>query len=204
MVKRSIWQWASLSFLVAAGFRSGVAVAQDAGAAAAPAAAEGGERRGDAEVQTERRANLTAPEQMQEAGHIVDIMAGLRRRVSDMLDRARQERDIIKVNCLNDKLTQIDVTLRSAREHQELLGTAVGINNDGQRNHEYALMTIFRQRAESLEAEARQCIGEEAGGFGEGTTVSVRVNPNIPTQDTTQYPVEPITPERPLVTSPIR
>ena len=55
-----------------------------------------------------------------------------------------------------------------------------------------------------LEAEARQCIGEEAGGFGEGTTVSVRVNPNIPTQDTTQYPVEPITPERPLVTSPIR
>ena len=38
--------------------------------------------------------------------------------VSDMLDRVRQERDIIKVNCLNDKLTQRerDGTATEARE----------------------------------------------------------------------------------------
>jgi hypothetical protein len=199
MGKRSLWRWASVAFVVAAGFRMGVAGAQEA---------TGGQqqqnRAPDADIQTERRANLSGPEQIREAARIIDNVTGLRRRVSDMLDRARQERDIIKVNCLNDKLTQIDVTLRSAREHQDLLQTAVGLNNDGQRNHEYALITIFRQRSESLEAEARQCIGEEAGAFGEGTTVTVRVNPNIPEQDTTQYPINPVVPEVPTVLSPVR
>jgi hypothetical protein len=192
-MNRSIWRLVSVSVVVAAGFHMGVAGAQEARR----------QGQGDAEIQSERAANLTGPEQMREAARVIDMMTAMRRRVSDMLDRARQERDIIKVNCLNDKLTQIDVTLRSAREHQELLQTAVGINNDGQRNHEYALLTIFRQRSEALEAEARQCIGEEAGGFGEGTTVSVRVNPNIPTQPTDEYPVEPVVPERPLEPSPI-
>jgi len=193
MVKRSVWRWVSVSFVVVAGFRMGVAAAQEARRP----------RSADAEIPSARQANLSGPEQMREGGRIVESMTTMRRRVSDMLDRSRQERDIIKVNCLNDKLTQIDVTLRSAREHQDLLQTAVGINNDGQRNHEYALLTIFRQRAESLEAEARQCIGEEAGGFGEGTTISVRVNPNIPTDDQDRYPIDPITPERPNLTSPV-
>jgi hypothetical protein len=191
-MKRSFWRWISVAFVVAAGFRIGSAGAQNA------------PRQPDAEVGSERTANLTGPEQLREGARMVDSMTSIRRRVSDMLDHARQERDIIKVNCLNDKLTQVDVTLRSSREHQDLLQTAVGINNDGQRNHEYALLTIFRQRAEGLEAEARQCIGEEAGGFGEGTTVTVRVNPNIPNQPTDEYPVEPVVPERPLEPSPIR
>jgi tetratricopeptide (TPR) repeat protein len=36
----------------------------------------------------------------------------------------------------------------------------VSLNNDGQRNHEFTLMTIYRGRSSSLEGEARQCIGE--------------------------------------------
>jgi hypothetical protein len=193
-MKRSIARWVTVSLVVAAGFRIGVAGAQDAN----------GRPAGDAEIQSERQANLSGPEQLTESGRIIDTVSNMRRRVSDMLDRARQERDIIKVTCLNDKLTQIDVTLRSANEHRELLQTAVSINNDGQRNHEFALLNIFRQRADALEAEARQCIGEEAGGFGEGTVVTVRVNPNIAAEDTTRYPVSPISPERPLVPSPVR
>lgn len=197
MGKRSLWRWASVAFVVAAGFRMGVAAAQEA---TSPPAGQ----HADADIQSERRANLSGPEQVRESARIIDQVTNIRRHVSDMLDRARQERDIIKVNCLNDKLTQIDVTLRSGREHQDLLQTAIGLNNDGQRNHEFALMTIFQQRSQGLEAEARQCIGEEAAAFGEGTTISVRVNPNIPEQDTTSYPVNPVVPEVPSVLSPVR
>lgn len=193
MAKRRVWHWVSVAFVVSAGFRMGAALAQDGTRAQAP---------DEAEIRTQRTANLTGSEQVREAGRIIESMSALRRRVSDMLDRARQERDIIKVNCLNDKLTQIDVTLRSAREHQDLLQTAVSINNEGQRNHEYALMTIFRQRAEGLEAEARQCVGEDASAFGEGTRITLQVNPSIPEQDTTVYPVDPTLPERPLIPSP--
>ncbi|MFO0607838.1 MAG: hypothetical protein U0324_32035 [Polyangiales bacterium] len=158
---------------------------------------------GNAEVRTERVAQLSGADQLREAGAVIETMNGQRRQVSDLLDRARQERDIIKVNCLNDKLTQIDVTLRSAREHQDLLQTAVSINNDGQRNHEFQLMTIFRQRSQNLEAEARECIGEDTGTFDRDSRNTFIVDPNIAEQDTTTLTPDMLTPDRPLVSSPV-
>lgn len=158
----------------------------------------------DAEVGNRRRANLSGADQLREAGSTLDSITATRRRVSDLLDRARTDRDIIKVNCLNDKLTQVDVTLRSAREHQELLQNSVSLNNDGQRNHEFQLMSIFRSRSETLETEARQCIGEETGTFDPTrTVVTVRVDSTIPEGDPTQLTPDSLAPERPLVTSPV-
>lgn len=157
----------------------------------------------NAEVGQRRTANLTGPDQVREASAIVDEVRRIRRQVSDMLDTARQERDLIKVNCLNDKLTQIDVNLRSAQEHQELLSNAVSIANDGQRNHEFTLMGIYRGRGTNLEQEARQCVGEGGAGFGNlGTVVNVVTN-GITDQDTTTLRPDSLTPERPLVSSPV-
>lgn len=186
-------QRSALGLVVAMGLSLGVASAQN--------------RRNepnDAVVPNRRTANLSGADQLREAGSIIEGIGTARRTVSDQLDRARQERDIIKVNCVNDKLTQIDVTLRSAREHQELLQTAVSINNDGQRNHEFTLLNIFRGRTEGLVQEARQCVGEDTAGFGDrGTVVTVRVSNSIPTQDTTVLNPDSLAPERPLVTSPL-
>jgi hypothetical protein len=159
--------------------------------------------RTDAEIRSVRTANLSGADQLREATQAVDLETTMRRSVSDLLDHARQERDIIKVNCLNDKLTQIDVTLRSSREHQELLQTAVSINNDGQRNHEFTLLTIFRSHAEGLVTEAHQCVGEDTGTFDHGTIVTTRVDPNIPEQDTTVLNPDSLVPDRPLVASPV-
>ena len=162
-----------------------------------------GNNAGAAEVGQRRTANLSGPDQVREANAIVEEVRRVRRQVSDMLDSARQERDIIKVNCLNDKLTQIDVTLRSAQERQELLSNAVSLNNDGQRNHEFTLMTIYRGRSSSLEVEARQCICEGNGTFDQGSVVQMRVSNNITEQDTTTLRPDSLAPERPLVSSPV-
>ncbi len=188
-MKRSVVQ-ISLGVLVILGVSIGAARAQNA----PPSGTE---------VRTQRVAQLSGPDQLREAGSVIDSISSTRRMVSDLLDRARQERDIIKVNCLNDKLTQIDVTLRSSREHQELLQTAVTINNDGQRNHEFQLMTIFRSRAQGLEGEARACIGEDTGTFDRDTRLTLIVDPNIAQQDTTTLTPDTLLPERPLVTSPV-
>lgn len=156
-----------------------------------------------AEVGQRQTANFSGPDQVREANSIVVEVRRVRRQVSDLLDQARQEQDIIKVNCLNDKLTQVDVTLRSAQEHQELLSTAVSTNNEGQRNHEFTLMTIYRGRTTGLEAEARQCIGEGMGTFDQGSVVQVRVSNSITDQDTTSLQPDSLAPERPLVSSPV-
>ncbi|MEZ4406843.1 MAG: hypothetical protein R3A52_10245 [Polyangiales bacterium] len=159
--------------------------------------------RDDAEVRTRRTANLSGADQLRESTTIVESISTTRRQVSDLLDRARQDRDIIKTNCLNDRLTQVDVTLRSAREHQELLQNAVSLNNDGQRNHEFQLMSILRSRSDTLRGEAQQCVGEEAGNFDRGTVVVVQVDPSIPESDTTNLTPDNLAPDRPLVTSPV-
>lgn len=158
---------------------------------------------GNAEVGQRRTANLSGPDQVREARAIIEEVQRVRRQVSDLLDSARQERDIIRTNCLNDKLTQIDVTLRSAQEHNELLSNAVSTSNDGQRNHEFTLMTIYRGRTTALEGEARQCIGEGAGTFDTGTRVLTTVNNSITDRDTTQLQPDNLSPERPLVASPM-
>jgi hypothetical protein len=157
----------------------------------------------DVELRNQRTANLSGADQLREATHVIENMTSLRRRVSDMLDLARQERDIIKVNCLNDKLTQVDVTLRSAREHQELLQTAVSINNDGQRNHEFTLLNIFRSRSTELENQAHQCVGEDTNTFENTASTRMFVSPEIPQSDTTTLTPETLAPDRPLVTSPV-
>lgn len=197
MATRRFWYWTAAAVFVAAGFHAGVA-----GAQSAQRAASGG---GAAELRADRRANLSGPEQLRESATILQALQGSRRQIAEMLDRARtQDRDIIKVNCLSDKLSQLDLTLRSAQEHRELLETAVRINNDGQRNHEYNLLVIFRQRADGIEGEARQCIGEEAGGFGERQAVTMTVANTIPTEETDQLPALVPALEIPPTASPIR
>lgn len=182
----------TLGVLLCIGVSAGVASAQNTQPPAS-----------STEMRTQHTAQLSGADQLREATTVVNGMNDGRRTVSDLLDRARQERDIIKVNCLNDKLTQIDVALRSAREHQELLQTAVSINNDGQRNHEFQLMNIYGSRTSVLLLEARQCLGEDTGTFDHDTRLTVVVSQNIASQDTTTLTPDMLLPDRPLVSSPV-
>jgi hypothetical protein len=181
--------------------RSVLGVVLGLGLAVGTAGAQNNPQAANAEVGQRRTANLSGPDQIRESNAIVTEIQATRTQVSNMLDTARQERDIIKVNCLNDKLTQVDVTLRSAREHQELLSTAVSINNDGQRNHEFTLMSIYRGRTTDMAREAQACIGEGNGTFDQGSRVQVTVSNGITTQDTVTLQPEANTPERPLLGS---
>lgn len=196
MNKRSIWQWVAVSVLVLGGVRVGVARAQTT--------PPNTQQQPPPVVGRRDITTLTPQQQLRAVSRMIEQMVVARRTVSQMLDRAQQEHDIIKVNCLNDKLTQIDVAIRSAREHQELLQTAVSVNNNNQRNHEYSLITIFQQREQALEIEARQCVGEESAGFGEGTEIGVRVAPTIPSEDLDLVPGGLIEVYVPPTLSPVR
>jgi hypothetical protein len=102
------------------------------------------------------------------------------------LEQARAQRDVVKTLCLNDKLSQIDVAIRSGRDRRTQLQAAVGRNDAELSNHEFTILTVLRQRSEQLVAEANQCIGEEAAFVGD-TRTQVTIDPSIP-QDETPYP----------------
>lgn len=156
---------------------TGIAAAQ-AGGGAAPA---------DAQAGVARQVTLSPQEQVAQADAFVQRMESTRSSVRRQLETARTQRDVVKVLCLNDKLNQIDVAIRSARERKQGLELAAARNDADLSNHEFTILTVLRQRTEQLTAEANQCIGKEAGFIGD-SAVSSTVDPNLPKEDPTEFP----------------
>src|SRR5688572_12284733 len=152
----------SLKWLFAVGVLGYVATAgaQTPGAPASGAGPAGGNA--DAQVGFQRKTQLSPQEQLSEANKHVARMEQASQSVRKMLQEARKQRDVVKTLCLNDKLSQIDVAIRSARDRRGQLQSAVSRNDVELSNHEFTILTVLRQRTEQLVAEANQCIGEES------------------------------------------
>lgn len=128
---------------------------------------------------------VTPAGQMSSADASVGKINTASNRVRHLLDDARKNspKDIVKLTCLQDKLAQIEISLDSAKKRSSALKSAQAAGNKDLANHEFTMVTTLRTRAEQLDAEANQCIGEEIGMPGVNKTTST-VDPNI-------APVEP-------------
>jgi hypothetical protein len=149
----------------------GVARAQQATPAPAPAP------EGTAALQ--RPVDLDPAEMAKQADTAIARIDLGGRNVRKQLETARSARDVVKTLCLSDRLTQLDVTLRSARERKGALDAAVQRSDKDLAGHEFTIIGVYRQRSERLVGEANQCVGSEVGIIGD-TRVSMNVDPNIP------------------------
>jgi hypothetical protein len=95
---------------------------------------------------------LTVSEGIVQRGNV------LSQRVSQMLDEARRETDMIRVTCLNDKLTQVNANLRTAQSRLAALQKAP---DKEQRDHEYTVLSVLGQKLQVLDQEANQCVGQD-------------------------------------------
>jgi len=169
---------------------------------ATPAGADGDQNLTPSpEVSAQRDVKLTPQEMLTEAEKHIGRMDQGARNVRRMLGEARQERDVVKVLCLNDKLNQIDVALSSASDRQKALQSMVTGNNPDRAKHEYTIIAVLRERVEALLAEANQCVGEELGYVGD-TQVTVDVDDDIADTDPSQFPDDPFVSEPPRLRSP--
>lgn len=109
-----------------------------------------------------------------------------------MLETARAQRDVLKTLCLNDKLNQIDVALRSVRERRQTLEAAVRRGDADLANHEYTILNVLQQRADQISAEANLCIGKEAEIIETENAISTDIDPGLPQEDPSEYPHQPV------------
>ncbi len=167
-------RWAAVTAFVLAA--AGPATAQSAGGTVSGSA--------DAQVGFEKKQQLAPADELAQADQIIAHMDQSSNTVRRQLEAARAARDVVKTLCLNDKLSQIDVAARSARDRQAALQAAVQRNDAELADHQFTVLTEHRRRAEQLTAEANQCIGEEVAFVGQ-TQVTVTVDSNIPDTDTT-------------------
>jgi hypothetical protein len=134
-----------------------------------------------------RQGQLSPQEELAQSDAILGRLQNGSSTVSKQLGEARNSRDVVKVLCLNDKLSQMDVALRSAQDRKASLTTAAQSNNTELANHEFTILTVLKNRADQLQAEANQCIGEEAAFVG-ATQTRTTIDPDIPVVDQTPYP----------------
>ncbi len=157
------------------------------------------------EVSSSRDVALTPEQMMSEVNSYFPQMDQGASSVRRQLSTAREQRDVVKVLCLNDKLTQINVAVRSAQDRGVSLRAAVTRSDKDRSRHEFTVLRVLRDRVRTLVSESNQCIGEEVGFVGE-SKVTANIDPNIPDIDPTDLPgaVGTIISNPPVISSPTK
>ena len=165
----------------------GVATAQTAAPATAP---------------EPRREIASTPQQMlAEAKGYVPAMDRTASVVRRQLAEARDNRDVVRVLCLNDKLNQIDLAIRTANDRVEALNAATTESDGVRAKHEFTVLQVLKERVTTLSGEANQCVGEETG-FIADSKVKVDINPSVADADPSEPPETPLVTEPPTLESP--
>jgi hypothetical protein len=141
-------------------------------------------------------------QKLSEASQVLARLEGILKDVLKSLEEARSEKDVLKLNCVNEKLTQIKGLLRVVQQSDVSLQEAVAKADQESAQHEYAKIAIAKQRAEQLRADAEQCIGQLAY-VDERTVVTVEVPEDLPDVVTNPPTFTPVAVNPPAI-SPIQ
>lgn len=153
---------------------------------AQPAPAGGGTADGDVTVPMEKQATLSAPEMTAAAKDLQAKMEAVLQRVLSLREAARKQKDVLKLNCVNEKLLQVKQLLNIANEADTELATAISSNDEDERYHQFSRINISAEKVNSLRDEAEGCIGEEI--IYVGPTKVVVDKPPFPDDPTGQDP----------------
>jgi hypothetical protein len=133
----------------------------------------------DVDVPVRARAEISVEEMRTQAAKYEQGMNEILRRMVQLQEVARKEKDVIKLNCVNDKLAP-----------KTNLEEAIARNDEESRYHEFGRITIAQQQAGILGGDAENCVGEDLTFLG----------PTQVTVDEPALPDEPVAgPEFPVV-----
>ena len=115
----------------------------------------------------------------------------------DLLEKTRnEERDVLKLNCINEKLSAIKGFLKIAEKAQAELDSAVARGDEKDQLHQIKLIMLASSRVQVLGEETESCAGEVVQYSG-ATDLDVNIDSDVrtdnPTEvDTTDVPIDPI------------
>jgi len=151
----------------------------------------------------ERAADIPDAEKLNRSRDYVGRMRSALSEVLGRLEEARATKDVVKLNCVNEKLTQVKGLLRISEQSDVALQEAVAKKDSTTAEHEYSKVSIAKTKVEQLRGEAEQCIGQLAFRTDENLTVEVEVPSGLPTEDPTNPPAPQPPTSRPPPASPI-
>jgi len=157
-------------------------------------AASAQEREGSlgSEFKTEKGSQISDAEKISRSSDHLGAMRKVLQDVLKKLEQARDSKDVVKLNCVNEKLTQIKGLIRIAEQADIGLQEAVAKRETSSAQHEFAKVDIANDKVRQLRAEAEECIGQSVFEVGQ-TEVKVEVPEGLPSNDPTQVaPISPV------------
>ncbi|HEY1418212.1 MAG TPA: hypothetical protein VGF41_09910 [Myxococcaceae bacterium] len=151
----------------------------------------------------EKASDVPDKEKITRSSAAVSRMRSVLSEVLGRLEEARATKDVVKLNCVNEKLTQVKGLLRISEQSDVALQEAVARKDATAAEHEYSKVSIAKSKVEQLRNESEQCIGQLAFRTDENLTVEVEVPSGLPTEDPTNPPQPQPPTNRPPPASPI-
>tara|TARA_R110002073_G_scaffold74100_2_gene181041 strand:+ start:30464 stop:31039 length:576 start_codon:yes stop_codon:yes gene_type:complete len=142
----------------------------------------GGDDAPEVTAPIETVSNLTPAEMQAEVGKNIKVMQETLVRVVELQQVARKQKDVIKLNCVNDKLLQVKQLLNIAEAGRTDLIESAAQGDTAAQTHHFSQITIASEKTSGLRDEAEGCIGEELVFLGP-TEVTVD-DPGLPDDPT--------------------
>jgi len=110
--------------------------------------------------------------------------------IQTQVQQAKSDKDVIRLNCLLDKLTQVKVNGNMMDQALQALQDMISRRDEGAALHEYTRVTIINQKVQVLRTEADACVGAETNYVGP-TRVFIEVPPGLQDDVDQPPPAEP-------------
>lgn len=118
--------------------------------------------------------DLTSPQKSAFSDKAVDELDVLMKRVLKMIEEAGKKKDIILLNCLNDKLLSLRGLHKVAVDAQIGLAEAIARENVDLEEHNFRKTFISLDQGRIVAAEANACVGQVGTSFPGQTQVVMR------------------------------
>jgi len=122
---------------------------------------------------------MTDAQKLEKSAESLEHMKAALKGVLAKVEEARSEKDVVKLNCVNEKLTQVKGLIKVAEQADISLHEAL-TSRDPAADGEYAKIGIARSKIDALKGDADQCIGQLAYIVDEKTTVEVQAPQGLP------------------------
>ena len=105
---------------------------------------------------------VSDPEKLRTSTASLVSMRSALKDVLGKLEEARTTKDVVKLTCVNEKLTQIKGLLRISETADVNLQESVAKKETATAEHEFTKVSIAGNKVQQLRAEAEQCMGQLA------------------------------------------
>ncbi|MBI5498279.1 MAG: FecR domain-containing protein [Deltaproteobacteria bacterium] len=126
---------------------------------------------------------LTPQEMGRKAEAALTEMRNSLRTAVELVGQARKQKDIVRLNCLNERVTQMKGVLKVAEDANVALQEASGGGDLDSVRSQYTKIAKAQERVGQLRVQAQNCVGVESY-YGGDTEVVTEINPEIAGGDT--------------------